>query len=133
MDGFVSIKEVLGAAVYALVLDGVVVYIGQSRSALTRIYTHRQAWRSHVSGRKPLPWLKVKPMKFDDVHIRPCPIADLDRVERELIARYQPKHNIVHKEGKITVPIPLNIGGIAITLNAPPVVIPRRVIFERRV
>ena len=128
IEGFVDVSAVLRAGVYALVREGVVVYVGQGKRMLARIEAHRSNW-----GRKSVPaWMPVslRGVLFDDVYVFPCRIEDLDRIEAAMIDLYKPKFNIKLKAPTpITAqPITLRHGPVAIPLNhpAPP---PR---FERR-
>lgn len=115
LEGFADVSETLRCGVYALVYQGVVVYVGQSKCMLTRIYSHRNARRS-----KDLPkWFPIKGIQFDEIHVRPCHPDRIDALERELINLYKPRHNT---QLKTTLPIgkPFNIvvGEITIPVNA---------------
>ncbi len=102
LDGFVNVSTVLLPGVYALVRSGVVVYVGQSRRPLSRISAHKSNW-----GRKSLPaWMpaSLRGVLFDEVHILPCPIESLDRVEAAMIELYKPRYNI-----RIKSPTPVAI------------------------
>jgi hypothetical protein len=105
LEGFVDTSVLLKPGVYALVRDGTIVYIGQSRKPLQRIEAHRSMW-----GRKQKApaWLTdmVKGMLFDAVHVLPCRIEDLDRVERALIEMYRPVYNVKLKPPTPVVDIP---------------------------
>jgi hypothetical protein len=92
LDGFVDVSVVLMPGVYALVRDGIVVYVGQSRRPLARISAHKSNW-----GRKGLPaWMPVslRGVLFDEVHVLPCRLEELDRVEAAMIELYKPRYNI---------------------------------------
>lgn len=102
--GFQDASVILGGGVYALCYRGTVVYIGQSKACIQRIATHRAQ-----RGRKTMPWLPVKGITFDEIHILPCKPEDRDRIEREMIIRYRPKHNIVHKPSRPVPHSPLTI------------------------
>lgn len=91
--GFFDASDMLKAGVYALVYRGEVVYIGKSKSMLGRVYTHRQVWRSRKGGKVPS-WLPVKGILFDEVHIRPCRLEQLDTLEAEMIKLYKPRGNV---------------------------------------
>lgn len=117
LEGFVDVSTVLRAGVYALCWRGEVVYVGKSKSVLGRVYTHRSAAR-----RKEFPsWLPIKGVQFDEFHVIPCRPDQLDAVEREMIDRYRPRHN-VHLKPPATEPIKaeiaLTIGSTQIRLNA---------------
>lgn len=91
-EGFVDISFVLHCAVYALLQRGTVVYIGQSKKPLTRIYSHVNArgklepWKAGSNNRK-------VGFKFDGIQIRPCMLRELDEIEAKMIAKYLPKYN----------------------------------------
>lgn len=83
MDG---LKEVLDferpSGVYFLINDGRVVYVGQTREIMLRLYTHR------------------KQKDFDKVYMIEVPNQELDTVERKLIKVLDPPLNKVHKPKK---------------------------------
>lgn len=90
LEGFVNVSAMLKPGVYALIKDGVVVYVGQSIRPLARVEAHRSLW-----GRKKAPgWLPIRGILFDEVHVMPCLVEQLDEVERALIDLYKPKFNI---------------------------------------
>lgn len=131
LDGFVDISPVLRAGVYALGFHGQIVYVGKSKSMYSRVYSHRNQWNNARRGKAGPSWLpaSVKAILFDEVYIRPCSLEALDALEREMIDRYKPKYNIVHKtKEKVSVPITLNVGGVLLALNAhikPPEIVRR--------
>lgn len=92
LGGFIDVSATLLPGVYALVRNGVVVYVGQSKRPLLRISAHKSNW-----GRKALPaWMptSLRGVLFDEVHILPCRVEDLDRVEAAMIELYKPRYNI---------------------------------------
>jgi len=99
LAGFQDISQILNSGIYALVSRGEVVYVGQSRGMLVRLYQHRNNARRHF--RREPGWSKVKGIAFDAVWVMPVPIGRLDEVEREMIARFRPRHNdrLVPKQG----------------------------------
>ena len=128
LEGFINVSAILRCGVYALVREGAIVYIGQSRKMLGRISAHKSNW-----GRKSMPaWMPVslRGVLFDEVHVLPCRVEDLDRLERALIDLYKPRYNIALKQPTpTTTPLNLVVNGISVPLNHPPRV-PR---FERRI
>lgn len=120
LEGFVNVTPILRAGVYALVRGGVVVYIGQgTKTMLARIEAHRSNW-----GRKRMPaWMpaSLRGVLFDEVHVLPCRIEDLDELETAMINLYKPRYNI-----KLKTPEPVTIAH----LFAPPQQPQPR--FERR-
>ena len=102
LDGFVDVSVMLMPGVYALVRNGVVVYVGQSKRPLARISTHKSNW-----GRKAMPaWMpaSLRGVLFDEVHVLPCRLEELDRVEAAMIELYKPRYNI-----RIKSPTPVAI------------------------
>lgn len=129
LEGFINVTPILRSGIYALLHEGVVVYIGQSKKPLSRIEAHRSLW-----GRKRTPgWLPIKGMLFDEVHVLPCKVEDLDVVERAMIDLYRPKYNVQLKAPahvptvtELTITLP---NGMVVPFNAPRAAAPR---FERR-
>lgn len=118
LDGFVEVSEVLRSGVYVLLAKGKVVYVGKSKAMLARLYTHRQNYISRRRGKTP-EWLTaVKGIFFDEIHIRHCPVDQLDALEREMIDRYRPIINkLLVPEDVIQAEIGINIAGVVLTLN----------------
>lgn len=128
-DGFIDVSVVRLAGIYLLLYKGVVVYVGQSRQVYTRVYQHLMArgkLRKTVYTKNPKPKLKVG-FAFDQVLVRACTISELDDMEKELIRKYRPKHNIQHNAPP---PIPLDQLMISLTLATRP---PSDPTFNRRV
>lgn len=111
----------LRPCVYLLLWKESVVYVGQSRKPLSRLYTHAYAMR----GGKGPKWLLAKAFRFDGVRIVPTEPDQLLEVERRLIVEYRPRYNIQHNDPrpirrpKPKVPITLFIRGRQVTLNSP--------------
>lgn len=105
LEGFFNTGAMLKSGVYALVYRGAVVYVGKSKMMLGRIYNHRILWgRSKRSHREGVPWLP-KGILFDDIWVRPCPLAELDVLEYQMINLYKPKNNTQLKNGlPVTLP-----------------------------
>jgi hypothetical protein len=129
----IDAAALLGPCVYALTLRGEIVYVGQSRKALSRLYTHASTYQAKLKGRPQLPWRARQARKFDGILLWPCPIVMLSAMEKDLIAHYRPKHNIhfaqaraaydqrfeVDDRGIVQSPIVLLVNGHRITLNQP--------------
>jgi hypothetical protein len=116
LEGFVNVSTLLKPGVYALLKDGVVVYIGQSVRPLARVEAHRSLW-----GRKKAPgWLPIRGILFDEVHVLPCRVEQLDEAERTLIDLYKPKFNVKLKApGCSTSEFNLTTAtGICVAINA---------------
>ena len=91
LAGFLNLDDLLRSGVYALTLRGEVIYVGQTKTLLERLWRH---WHNRNKVfRREAGWSKVKGIPFDGLWVRPVPIADLDSVEREMIAKYRPRHN----------------------------------------
>lgn len=133
LSGFVEVSEILRSGVYVLVHRGQVIYIGKSKSMLSRIYSHRNLHNSKAKGRE-VPWWiasMLPGIQFDEIHVRPCSLEALDALEREMIDLYRPKYNIRMNENLAKAPtnVKLNIRGVPLMLNArtPAVEVTRRV------
>lgn len=130
LDGFIEVTPILGCGVYALVREGVVVYVGQSKKMLGRIGAHKSNW-----GRKSVPaWMpaSIRGVLFDQVFVLPCRVEMLDEVERTMIDLYKPRLNIKLKAPTPLTAQPISIitaSGTTIPLNHRPPA-PR---FERRI
>ncbi len=94
LEGFTEVSEILRCGVYVLVLKGRVVYVGKSKSMLVRVYTHRQVWSAKRRGKVP-DWLNVKGILFDAIYVQPCAEDRVDALERQMIDRFRPEHNIL--------------------------------------
>lgn len=116
LDGFVDVSLALKCGIYALVSQGEVVYVGQSKCMLTRIYSHRNAKRK--SGSLPS-WFPVKGIAFDEIHVQPCHPDLIDQLERDMINRYKPKFNTLLKSSRpVSTPFNVTIGDHVIAVNA---------------
>lgn len=130
LDGFLDISPILRCGVYALCKRGVIIYVGKSKSMYARIYTHKNFANRGAKGKAIPSWLPVKGIQFDEVHIRPCTLDQLDALEAEMIDRYRPRFNQSLKNNlRPHAPFPLTIAGHVINLNESP---PRPQV-ERRV
>lgn len=92
-SGFCDVSVFLRAAVYVLVWKDEVVYVGQSTKPAARIATHI----SQKGKQRPATTRKLPAMRFDRIWVKTCALSDLDRIEKELIEKYQPRHNIKRK------------------------------------
>lgn len=115
--GAVDCSCLIRPAIYFLLHEGAVVYIGQSRMPIQRIYAHRSSWGKKKAdewrrmGRK-----AVKAVIFDEVHLLRTTIENLDEVEQEMIQRYRPRYNVHHNRG---VAIPPELAALVAELCAP--------------
>lgn len=106
LQGFTDVSAILRQGVYALTLNGVVVYIGQAKCPLIRCATHR-----NQRGKKRVPWITAEGVLFDSVHVLPCHPDLIDEAERQLIAHYRPRYNIQHNpSGPLGGPIEVHPG-----------------------
>lgn len=129
LEGFIEVTPILGCGVYALLREGVVVYIGQSKKMLARVGAHKSNW-----GRKSVPaWMpaSIRGVLFDQVFVLPCRVEMLDAAERAMIDLYKPRLNINLKAPTPLTAQPINIvhNGVTVPLNHRPS--PPR--FERRI
>lgn len=80
---------------YALVREGRVVYVGQSKNVLSRLSTWRNKLRRFEQGKNiDYPSMSRVVIKFDRVKVYPCARAELNSLEAELILLYDPELNI---------------------------------------
>ena len=128
LDGFIEVTPILGVGVYALLRDGVVVYVGQSKKMLQRISAHKSNW-----GRKAQPaWMPVslRGVLFDQAFVLPCRVESLDELEAAMIDLYKPRYNI-----KLKAPTPtttqmvITVNGVSVPFNHRP----QTAKFERRI
>ena len=77
--GFLPLAELSQPAVYLLMSDGVIVYVGQSKTPYARVYQHRDK-------------------HFNFVRFLFCGKDRLTYWEKILIKRYRPKYNGQHKK-----------------------------------
>lgn len=129
LDGFTKVGPVLEAGVYALVWRREVVYVGKSIALLTRIYTHRNLWRRRGTR---IQRGGVKGILFDEVWVMPALPSDLDRLEREMIAKFRPRLNqkLVPKADALPSAVVASIGLAAIRRR--PAQEPERIGIARR-
>jgi hypothetical protein len=99
---FESISQIFGSGVYALTLNGNIVYIGKAKILIQRLYAHWNTLCRMKSG-KELPE-RVNPIMFTGAKVIFCPPHDLDRLERQMIAKYRPSKNTrLVPSGKVTL------------------------------
>lgn len=123
LDGFADVSQMLRCGVYALAKDGVVVYVGKSKTMLSRVAAHRSQW-GKKSFRETLP----RGILFDQIFIRPCHPDKVDALEAEMINRYKPRLNVaLKKPGPITGEFLLHIDGMVLTVNRPQPKMERRI------
>ena len=123
LEGFTDVTPLLRAGVYALARRGTVIYIGKSKSLYARIYAHRNLANRAQRGYKVPTWFpaSLKGIVFDEVHIRPCRLEDLDSLEAQLINLFKPKFNLaVKNQTPVRLPHALTIAGIVLQPNAAP-------------
>ena len=127
LEGFTDVTTLLRAGVYALVKRGVVIYVGKSKSLYARIYAHRHYANRAARGKTIPSWLPVKGLVFDEVHIRPCALEELDALEHAMINRYKPHYNQNLKNSlRPAFPSNFTVGGVQLSV-APRPQIERRV------
>jgi hypothetical protein len=121
-DGFVDITQVLQPAIYALVYEGQIVYIGKSNMPCVRLGQHAVGPLKAI----PTPFKKAKvvrgyKMKFDSVWILPCPTVDLHSVERALIEHHTPKYNIRYNKTNLDISFDQLLATIISPNKQPPI------------
>ena len=116
VDGFFDVSKILRSGVYLLCWHGEVVYVGQSKKMLTRVYTHMNMYLRKQRSGVFLPRIPVKGIRFDEVLVHPCLASDLDRIEREMIAKYKPIFNVNHVP-KTKKEFPIKIFGVEYVMN----------------
>ncbi len=102
-DGFTRIESPCApSGIYCLLRDGVVVYVGKSKSVYARIAQHhntrRQSKRTAAQRWRTEAELAALEVGFDEVWILFCPVIELERLELEYIDRFKPKWNIQLRE-----------------------------------
>ena len=117
-------------AIYFLLHSGAVVYVGQSRMPIQRIYAHRSTWGKKKAdewrrmGRAP-----VKAVIFDEVFLLRTGLENLDEIERQMIQRYRPKYNVHHNRG---VNIPPELASLIAELMSTPAPVEAKPLIHRR-
>lgn len=121
LEGFVNTSAMLKPGIYALLREGVVVYIGQSKKPLGRVEAHRSL-QARIAKHGAAPgWLPIKGIVFDEVHVLPCRVEDLDIVERAMIDLYKPKYNVKLKSPHpVATEFNITIDGFTIPFNMAP-------------
>lgn len=115
-----------GPGVYALLNKGVVVYIGQSKVLLRRIYEHANRWnRAKLEGMKRSKIAVIRGEKiipFDGIWAQPCKLGELSKLEAEMVAKYKPKHNVLLQPQPAFTLKPdgfaLNVGGVMLAFKS---------------
>lgn len=94
--GFVNFGGARCCAVYALLARGEVIYVGQSKNVYCRIAQH-VVRRDGPKYSAPRVTGAVKSVKydFDQVFVRFCAKEELDKLELELIDKFNPKYNVI--------------------------------------
>lgn len=80
---------------YALIRQGRVVYVGQSKNVFDRLSQWRNRLRRFQAG-KNIDYISQSNMViyFTSVRMYPCPSSEMAALEKELILLYDPEHNI---------------------------------------
>lgn len=87
-DVAVDVSAILKPAVYVLVRDGAVVFVGSARKDVgSKIEAHRSNW-----GHKHLPFAP-RGILFDQAYLVPCRPDQLNEIEADLIEMYKPRFN----------------------------------------
>lgn len=100
---FEDVRGMFGPGVYALLRDGEVIYVGKAKVLVQRIYNHWNAMCRLRSGKESLT-RGPQAFIFSGLKILSCPVYDLDRIEKQMISRFRPKHNTrLVPKGKMTL------------------------------
>jgi excinuclease UvrABC nuclease subunit len=91
LRGTVDVSALMRPGVYLLSRMGEIVYVGQSKLPLRRIYQHTIAAKFK---RTKSPWSNAPAIKFDHIEVMPCPEHQLNELERALIKLHNPRYNI---------------------------------------
>lgn len=84
---FISLTPALRSGVYILVNRGRVVYIaGARKCVLDRVAKHREL----AFNGAPF-WLPLPPIRYDEVHFRPCAPHEIDALVESLREAYLPE------------------------------------------
>lgn len=93
MENFVRFEVTNLCAVYCLLREGEVVYVGQSTNIHARISRHWQNMQRIRAGKKPYARNSIAPIFFDCAMVKYVAKDALDREEFALIQAYLPMHN----------------------------------------
>lgn len=128
-SAFHALPGLFGPGVYALLFQGEIVYIGKAQVLIQRLYAH---WNAMCRLRSGKPQFERGPrgFVFAGVKVLPCPVADLNRIEKQMIARHRPKHNRrLIPEGKMTLEqVGFDLTRLGVTSIAPTPMYRRRVV-----
>lgn len=104
VNELVDVPSLMGPGIYALLRGDVVIYIGKAKVLIQRLYAHWNTADRVRRGKLVSDKNNVKTLVFTGIKVFPCHASDLDKIERQLIARYRPKYNhrLVPK-GKMTL------------------------------
>lgn len=97
----IDVTAILRQGVYLLSRENVVVYVGQSKCMLVRIYTHRA-----LSNKRAPAWMQTRGIRFDKAEVIPCHPDRIDALERGLIEFYQPVYNKTYNPCPVPLPVP---------------------------
>lgn len=121
LEGFTEISPILRAGVYALCAKGRVIYVGKSKAMIARIAAHRNAYRDKRAKNGQGSWLSdtlgIPGLLFDEIHVYPCRLDELDRIERAMILKYSPHYNIQLKSQVTRAPLSVLVAGVQVTIN----------------
>lgn len=94
--GVVEASALLRPAIYFLFHLGALVYIGQSKVPLQRLYAHRSTWGKRKDDWRRFGAKPVRAILFDEIFLLRCAPEALASTEEALIRRYRPRYNIIH-------------------------------------
>lgn len=126
---FLSCPAMLGPGVYALLRGDTIIYVGKAKVLLQRLYAHWNMADRIRRGKVVSDKTNVKSVIFTGFQVYPCLASDLDRVEREMIARHRPRYNhrLVPKGKSTLSQVGFDYTRLGVTLvQATPVFVRRR-------
>lgn len=92
-SGFLSCPSLTCPGVYALLRGDEVIYIGKAKVLLQRLYAHWNMADRIRRGKMVSDRTNIKHIVFTGFKVYPCLYSDLDRVEKQMIAKYRPRYN----------------------------------------
>lgn len=101
LEGFTDISSLLRPAIYILLRDGEVMYVGKSKHPLFRIQSHKNQHLYLKNKKKSIKTVYgkryVKEIPFNEIKLLPCDEDKLDETEIALIKQLNPRYNYIHK------------------------------------
>jgi excinuclease UvrABC nuclease subunit len=90
MKDFYEVPAADMSGCYLLLWKGEVVYAGKSTNVLMRLTSHRNSMARYLMGKPG----NERVIRFDTMRFCFCSKGEIDRLEAQLIARYEPRFNV---------------------------------------